>query len=81
MQALSRLGALCEEIASLSNKGKQVMLISSGAVGLGRERIGLSKEVVKDVNNVVERQVGECVRLLCVAYAPATEKRRMLCGN
>jgi len=54
--ALSRMGALVEEIASLTSKGKQVMLISSGAVGLGRERIGLSKEVVADVNNVVERQ-------------------------
>jgi hypothetical protein len=85
VQALSRLGALCEEIASLSNKGKQVMLISSGAVGLGRERIGLSKEVVKDVNNVVERQVGECVRRLCGLCAGNHTKgkaqRRMLCGN
>lgn len=57
-QALSRMGALVEEIASLKAKGKQVMLISSGAVGLGRERMGLSKEVVGNVNNVVERQVG-----------------------
>ena len=56
-QALSRMGALVEEIASLTAAGKQVMLISSGAVGLGRERVGLSKEVVANVKNVVERQV------------------------
>lgn len=54
--ALSRMGTLVEEIASLKAKGKQVMLISSGAVGLGRERVGLSKEVVSNVQNVVERQ-------------------------
>jgi glutamate 5-kinase len=51
------MGALVEEIASLTAAGKQVMLISSGAVGLGRERVGLSKEVVANVKNVVERQV------------------------
>jgi glutamate 5-kinase len=50
------MGSLVEEIASLTASGKQVMLISSGAVGLGRERIGLSKEVVANVANVVERQ-------------------------
>ena len=55
-QALSRMGSLVEEIANLTASGRQVMLISSGAVGLGRERIGLSKEVVADVSNVVERQ-------------------------
>lgn len=51
------MGALVEEIAALTAAGKQVMLISSGAVGLGRERIGLSKEVVANVKNIVERQV------------------------
>ena len=50
------MGSLVEEIANLTASGRQVMLISSGAVGLGRERIGLSKEVVADVSNVVERQ-------------------------
>jgi len=54
--ALSRMGALVEEIADLVEAGKQVMLVSSGAVGLGRERMGLSKEVVSNVQNVVERQ-------------------------
>ena len=51
------MGALVEEIAALESMGKKVLLISSGAVGLGRERIGLSKEVVANVNNIVERQV------------------------
>jgi len=54
--ALARMGALVEEIADLIHSGKQVMLVSSGAVGLGRERMGLSKEVVSNVQNVVERQ-------------------------
>ncbi|EKX52215.1 hypothetical protein GUITHDRAFT_102118 [Guillardia theta CCMP2712] len=54
--ALARMGGLVEEIADLIEKGKQVMLISSGAVGLGRERIGFSKEVISNTSNVVERQ-------------------------
>jgi len=54
--ALARMGGLVEEIADLIEQGKQVMLISSGAVGLGRERIGFSKEVISNTSNVVERQ-------------------------
>ena len=54
--ALSRMGALCEEICSLKKQGMEVMLISSGAIGLGRERVGLKKEVVSNVKNVIERQ-------------------------
>ena len=37
--------------------GAQVLLVSSGAVGLGRLRLGLSKDVVSDPANVVDRQV------------------------
>ncbi|XP_010534556.1 PREDICTED: delta-1-pyrroline-5-carboxylate synthase A [Tarenaya hassleriana] len=37
--ALGRLGALCEELAELNADGYEVILVSSGAVGLGRQRL------------------------------------------
>eukprot|EP00290_Baffinella_frigidus_P007092 CAMPEP_0180135762 /NCGR_PEP_ID=MMETSP0986-20121125/11040_1 /TAXON_ID=697907 /ORGANISM="non described non described, Strain CCMP2293" /LENGTH=441 /DNA_ID=CAMNT_0022076555 /DNA_START=94 /DNA_END=1419 /DNA_ORIENTATION=+ len=54
--ALARIGALVEAIKELKNEGRQVLLVSSGAVGLGRLRLGLSKDVVKDPANVIDRQ-------------------------
>ncbi|KAH0887120.1 hypothetical protein HID58_063216, partial [Brassica napus] len=37
--ALGRLGALCEQLAELNSDGFEVILVSSGAVGLGRQRL------------------------------------------
>ena len=42
---------------TLTHSRAQVLLVSSGAVGLGRLRLGLSKDVVSDPANVVDRQV------------------------
>jgi len=45
--ALSRIGALVEEIKELRNQGRQVLLVSSGAMGLGRSKLGFTKEHVR----------------------------------
>ncbi|PHS76549.1 MAG: glutamate 5-kinase [Robiginitomaculum sp.] len=37
------LGSLAQDIASLTTSGKQILIISSGAIALGRGRLGLSK--------------------------------------
>uniref|UniRef100_A0A1J3DBE1 Delta-1-pyrroline-5-carboxylate synthase n=1 Tax=Noccaea caerulescens TaxID=107243 RepID=A0A1J3DBE1_NOCCA len=37
--ALGRLGAICEQLAELNADGFEVILVSSGAVGLGRQRL------------------------------------------
>lgn len=50
--ALGRLGALVEQIAGLQADGRQVLLVSSGAVGLGAERLGFERRPV----TVVDRQ-------------------------
>jgi len=47
---------LSAQIQDLVDEGRQVLLVSSGAVGLGRLRLGLSKEVVKNPANVMDRQ-------------------------
>ena len=40
--ALSRLYSIAESVAHLRQKGRDVLMVSSGAVGLGMERIGLA---------------------------------------
>eukprot|EP00281_Chroomonas_sp_CCMP1168_P022227 CAMPEP_0206234790 /NCGR_PEP_ID=MMETSP0047_2-20121206/12782_1 /ASSEMBLY_ACC=CAM_ASM_000192 /TAXON_ID=195065 /ORGANISM="Chroomonas mesostigmatica_cf, Strain CCMP1168" /LENGTH=421 /DNA_ID=CAMNT_0053658907 /DNA_START=17 /DNA_END=1282 /DNA_ORIENTATION=+ len=54
--ALSRMGALVEQLKELTMQGRQVLLVSSGAVGLGRQRLGLAKDVVANPANVIDRQ-------------------------
>ncbi|KAL5733148.1 hypothetical protein ACOSP7_032490 [Xanthoceras sorbifolium] len=37
--ALGRLGALCEQIKELNSQGYEIIMVTSGAVGLGRQRL------------------------------------------
>ncbi|GAA0156071.1 dehydrogenase [Lithospermum erythrorhizon] len=37
--ALGRLGSLCEQIEELTSQGYEVILVTSGAVGVGRQRL------------------------------------------
>ncbi|XP_059302477.1 delta-1-pyrroline-5-carboxylate synthase isoform X1 [Lycium ferocissimum] len=41
--ALGRLGALCEQIHELNSQGYEVVLVTSGAVGVGRQRLRYRK--------------------------------------
>jgi glutamate 5-kinase len=41
--ALSQLYGIAEAVARLREQGREVLMVSSGAVGLGMERIGLTK--------------------------------------
>ncbi len=50
--ALGRLGALVEQILDLRNAGHEVLLVSSGSVGLGAQRLGFEQRP----DDVVERQ-------------------------
>ena len=40
--ALSRIYSYIEDISKLVKSGKEVILVTSGAVGLGKKKIGLS---------------------------------------
>lgn len=42
--ALSRVYAFIESIADLKRSGREVLLVSSGAVGLGKRRLGLAQK-------------------------------------
>jgi len=54
--SLSRMGALVEKLRELKLQGREVLLVSSGAMGLGRQSLGLSKEVVGNPDNIIDRQ-------------------------
>src|SRR5215208_7916030 len=41
--ALSRFYSFIEAIADLKRSGREVLLVSSGAVGLGAERLGITR--------------------------------------
>ncbi len=41
--AVGRLGALAEGVAALHEEGRQVLLVSSGAIGLGVEQLGFAR--------------------------------------
>ena len=41
--ALSRIYAFMEDMARLKAKGKEIIVITSGAVGLGAQRLGLKE--------------------------------------
>ncbi|XWS67124.1 hypothetical protein CRYUN_Cryun05aG0260000 [Craigia yunnanensis] len=43
--AVGRLGALCEQLKELNTQGYEIVLVTSGAVGLGRQRLRYRKLV------------------------------------
>ncbi|KAL6126672.1 hypothetical protein ACLB2K_074718 [Fragaria x ananassa] len=55
--ALGRLGALCEQLKELNTQGYEVILVSSGAVGLGRQRLKYRKLVNSSFADLQKPQV------------------------
>ncbi|XWS07710.1 hypothetical protein CRYUN_Cryun41cG0013300 [Craigia yunnanensis] len=55
--ALGRLGALCEQIKELNSQGYEVILVSSGAVGLGRQRLRYRRLVNSSFADLQKPQV------------------------
>ncbi|KAB1217815.1 Delta-1-pyrroline-5-carboxylate synthase [Morella rubra] len=55
--ALGRLGALCEQIKELNSQGYEVIVVSSGAVGLGRQRLRYRRLVNSSFADLQKPQV------------------------
>ncbi len=51
--ALSRIAGVVEEVARAVNEGREMLIVSSGSVGLGRQALGLEKTPT----DLIERQV------------------------
>ncbi|XP_052209963.1 delta-1-pyrroline-5-carboxylate synthase [Diospyros lotus] len=55
--ALGRLGSLCEQIQELNSEGYEVILVSSGAVGIGRQRLRYRKLINSSFADLQKPQV------------------------
>lgn len=55
--AVGKLGALCEQIKELNILGYEVILVSSGAVGLGRQRLRYRKLIQSSFADLQKPQV------------------------
>lgn len=55
--ALGRLGALCEQVKELNSRGFEVILVTSGAVGVGRQRLRYRKLVHSSFADLQKPQV------------------------
>ncbi|XP_050209866.1 delta-1-pyrroline-5-carboxylate synthase-like [Mercurialis annua] len=55
--ALGRLGAFCEQVKELNSQGYEVIVVSSGAVGLGRQRLRYRKLVNSSFADLQKPQV------------------------
>ncbi|KAA3471914.1 delta-1-pyrroline-5-carboxylate synthase-like isoform X2 [Gossypium australe] len=55
--AVGRLGALCEQLKELNSQGYEVVLVTSGAVGLGRQRLRYRKLVNSSLADLQYPQV------------------------
>ncbi|CAJ1801151.1 unnamed protein product [Sphenostylis stenocarpa] len=56
--ALGRLGALCEQLKELIDKDYEVILVTSGAVGLGRQRLRYRRLVNSSFSDLQNPQGG-----------------------
>ncbi|OAY77186.1 Delta-1-pyrroline-5-carboxylate synthase [Ananas comosus] len=55
--ALGRLGALCEQVKELNSRGFEVILVTSGAVGVGRQRLRYRRLLNSSFSDLQKPQV------------------------
>ena len=59
------LGALCEDLAALKNRGADVVVVSSGAIAVGRHRLGLARATLR----LEEKQAAAAAGQIRLAHA------------
>ena len=55
-----RIEALCKVLSDLQNSGEQIMLVSSGAIGVGMGKTGLAKRPVQTKKKQALAAIGQC---------------------
>ncbi|XP_027337729.1 delta-1-pyrroline-5-carboxylate synthase-like isoform X2 [Abrus precatorius] len=69
--ALGRIGALCEQLKELSSQGYEVILVTSGAVGLGKQRLRYRKLANSSFSDLQKPQ-GELDGKACAAVGQSS---------
>lgn len=77
--ALARLFAIVEAAADLARAGKEVLIVSSGAVGLGREALGFTEPPVELADRQACAAVGQ-TRLMGL-YREGFSRLGLVCGQ
>lgn len=73
------LGSIVSEIIKLKNEGKEVLLVSSGALALGKKSLKLKKENIKVSEKQAAAAVGQV--LLINAWKKIFLKSKIQCGQ
>ena len=73
------LDALCDDIAELRKRGKEVILVSSGAIALGRNLLGVPKGPLKLEDSQASAAVGQIH--LAHAYESAFRARGLVAAQ
>ena len=76
---MDRVGAIVDQIAALREKGYQVILVSSGAVGLGAKALGHNSPVVYIAMKQACAAIGQ--PLLMSAYREEFQRHNLLCAQ
>lgn len=74
-----RIEDICRQIAVLKNKGYQVLLVSSGAIGMGAKELGHHHKVVHIAMRQACAALGQ--PLLMSAYREGFAKEHILCAQ
>ncbi|KAK0585183.1 hypothetical protein LWI29_024380 [Acer saccharum] len=69
--ALGRIGALCEQLKELNSQGFEVIVVTSGAVGLGRQRLRYRKLINSSLADLQKPQ-GELDGKACAAVGQSS---------
>ena len=55
-----RIESLCKVLADLQNSGEDIMLVSSGAIGVGMGKTGLSRRPTENKKKQALAAIGQC---------------------
>ena len=73
------LTSLCDDIAKLRKEGSEVLVVSSGAIALGRRQLGLPNRILKLDESQASAATGQI--LLARAYSEALGKHDLNSGQ
>jgi len=74
-----RFGAIAKDVAALMRAGREIVLVSSGAVGLGTRRLGLDKRPSSIAGKQAAAAVGQID--LCRRFERAFAREKLLVGQ
>src|SRR3546814_13628843 len=73
------LDALADDVAALMRRGTEVLLVSSGAIAVGRRHLGLTQKMLRleEKQRSEERRVGkECVSTCRYRWSPYHSQKK-----